>query len=165
MRMPLTGINPYARSRRPCRARRPVLPPGVQLDGRVPVCSGKPFFFFISLGLEFSDTKSVRALNRSPPRNCVSLLLSVPVCSGTPLELGIFESVTARFWSWLYALYTTHYTLHTTHYTLHSTPYALHHTPHSWKTCASSGRQAGWTCPSLLRYTLLLLYFPRPRVE
>ena len=33
-------------------------------------------FFFITLGLEFSNTKSLRALNTSPPRNCFSLLRS-----------------------------------------------------------------------------------------
>ena len=36
--------------------------------------SHAPFFFFvITLGLELNDTTSLRTLNTSPPRNCLSL--------------------------------------------------------------------------------------------
>ena len=34
------------------------------------------FFFFITLGLELSDTTSLQAFNTSPPRNFFSLLPS-----------------------------------------------------------------------------------------
>ena len=34
------------------------------------------FFYFITLGLELSDTTSIRALDSRPPRNCFSLLRS-----------------------------------------------------------------------------------------
>ena len=38
--------------------------------------SGESSLFFITLGLELSDTKSLRALTTSPPRNCFSFLRS-----------------------------------------------------------------------------------------
>ena len=50
-----------------------VLPPPRPLSGLL-------FFFFITLGLELSDTTSQRALNKSPPRNCFSLLRSNCSC-------------------------------------------------------------------------------------